>query len=85
MIEKESDNVESKETNISEEENFSEDTSVPFNNSSFTNFDSFSDTCRLLILVYFSCIALKFVPHLYFCLRALLLRRKSISFQSVML
>ena len=39
----------------------------------------------LLIFVYFSCIALKFVPHLYICLRALLLRRKSISFQSVML
>ena len=51
----------------------------------FAKFNNFSATCRLLILMYFSCIALKFVPHLYFCLRALLLRRKSISFQSVML
>ena len=64
---------------------FFEDIFVFFNNSSFTKFDSFSDTLRLLILIYFSCIALEFVPHLYFCLRALLLRRKSISFQSVML
>ena len=38
-------------------------------------YDSLSDTCRLLILMYFSCIALYYLPHLYFCLRVLLLRR----------
>ena len=67
------------------DQKFSGDKFEFFNNSSFTKFDSFSDTFKLLILMYFSCVALKFVPHLYFCLRVLLLRRKSISFQSVML
>ena len=48
------------------------------------NFEKLSETLRVLMLIYLSCIAL-FLPLLYFYLRVLLLRRKLISFQSVML